>query len=64
MSWQGVSFRVTKVNADYYTERVKNDLIPAMDEMYPEKDGIFVQDGATSHTSNKCQAFLNILDTY
>ena len=65
LSWQGISKpvivdpQVTKVNADYYTAHVKNDLVPALKRFYPLNDGIFVQDGASSHTSNKCQRFLS-----
>ena len=43
----------TKINADYYTNHVKNDLVSAIKELYPQVDGILAIDGASSHTSNQ-----------
>ena len=48
----------TKVTAAYYTQHLRRQLIPECETLYPENDFIFQQDGATSHTSNQCQAFL------
>ena len=64
LSWNGISrpfivdTQQTKINADYYTNHVKNDLVPAIKELYPQDDGILAIDGASSHTSNQCQQFL------
>lgn len=64
LSWNGVSkpFFVnpanTKVDAKYFTSHLKKDLIPALSQLYPNGDGIYVQDGASAHTSNLAQEFL------
>ena len=64
VSWNGVSMPFfvnpakTKINARFYTDHLENELIPAINEMYPHGDAIFVQDGASSHTSNLCQNYL------
>ena len=61
VSWNGVTkpFFVdpqrAKVTGAYYTSHLKKHLIPACKILYPENDFIFVQDGATSHTSNMCK---------
>ena len=50
-----------KVTGAYYTRHLERDLLPECGKLYPENDYIFVQDGATSHTSNICQAKLKEL---
>ena len=54
ISWNGIS-RPTIVDSS----KVKvSGLLPAMKTMYPDDDGIFAQDGASSHTSDACQDLL------
>ena len=48
-----------KVTGEVYTNHLKNDLLPACRDLYPDNDFIFVLDGAPSHTSNVCQNFLH-----
>jgi hypothetical protein len=45
-----------------YTRHLRRELIPAIEKLYPEDDFIFVQDGASSHTSGMCQDFLREKD--
>ena len=65
LSWEGISKPVivdtqkTKVNSEYYTNHLKNDLLPVMNQFYPHNDGIFAQDGASSHMSSLCQKFIS-----
>ena len=40
------------------TKHLKKDLLPAIGGLYPNGDGIFVQDGASAHTSDVCQNYL------
>lgn len=47
-----------KVTGQLYTDHLREDLLPACRGLYPNGDMIFVQDGAPSHTSNLCQAYL------
>ena len=42
----------------YYTHHIEHDLLPECKKLYPDDDFIFMQDGATSHTSKVCQAKL------
>ena len=49
---------MAKVNAGVYTKHLKTQLMPAIEKLYPDGDFIYVQDGASSHTSNLCQDFL------
>ena len=64
LSWNGITKpffldpAVAKVNEVVYTNHLKSQLLPAIDKLYPSKDYIFVQDGASSHTSDRCQDFL------
>ena len=64
ISWNGVSkpFFVdpskTKVDAKYFVKHLKKDLIPALHRLYPAGNGIYVQDGASAHTSNLVQNHL------
>lgn len=64
ISWNGVTppFFIdpakAKVNAVYYRNHLRRQLLPACNRLYPEGDFIFMQDGATSHTANICQSFL------
>ena len=44
-----------KVTGAYYTRHLERDLLPECLKLYPANDYIFMQDGATSHTSNLCQ---------
>ena len=65
LSWNGISrptivdAQTTKVSGAYYTKHVDEDLLPAMNKLYPDQNGIFIQDGASSHTSNVCQQYLS-----
>ena len=65
LSWEGISKPVivdiqkTKVNSEHYTNHLKNDLLPVMNQFYPHNDGIFAQDDASSHTSNLCLKFIS-----
>ena len=47
-----------KVNAKSYRNHLKRQLFPAIKKVYLRDDWIFLQDGATSHTSNLVQNFL------
>ena len=47
-----------KVDSALYESHLRDDLLPACNDMYPEGNFIFVQDGAPSHTAKKCQEFL------
>ena len=46
------------VNRDSYLKHLRDDLIPAVEAMYPNKDFTFVQDSAPSHRANQVQNFL------
>ena len=62
--WKGVSqpFFVggnrIKVNRASYLKHLRDDLIPAVEAMYLNKDFTFVQDSAPSHRANQVQNFL------
>ena len=64
VSWNGVTKplfinpQVSKVDSVYYTNYLEKILIPSCQELYPNNDFIFMQDGASSHTANICQDFL------
>ena len=64
ITWKGVSqpFFIggngIKVNGASYLKRLHNNLIPAVEGMYPNKDFTFVQDSAPSHHANQVQNFL------
>ena len=47
-----------KIGGDFYTKHLEKDLLPAIGALYPNGDGIFVQDGASAHTSDVCQNYL------
>ena len=47
-----------KINSNSYINLLKNSLIPDCKLLYPENDFIFMQDGASSHTSRVTQDFL------
>jgi len=63
-TWKGVSqpFFVggskIKVNAESYLKHLRDELIPAVEGMYPNNDFSFIQDSAPSHRANKIQKFL------
>ena len=65
LTWHGVTrpFFVNckgiKVNGHNYVQHLKKQLFPAIKNVYPRNDWIFVQDGAPAHRSNVCQTFLN-----
>ena len=46
------------MNGASYLKHLRNDVIPAVEAMYPNKDFIFVQDSAPSHRANQVQNFL------
>ena len=48
-----------KVNAERYVTLLRDGLLPDVRGLYPDGDFIFQQDGATSHTSNITQTFLD-----
>ena len=64
ITWKGVSqpFFIggngMKVNRTFYLKRLRDDLIPAVEAMYPNKYFAFVQDRAPSHHANQGQNFL------
>ena len=64
VSWNGktrihfLDTSTVKVNADRYVDLLRDCLIPDMNNMYPNKEFILQQDGATSHTSRRTQQFL------
>ena len=47
-----------KVNGASYLKHLHDDLIPAVEPMYPNKYFPFVQDSAPSHRANQVQNFL------
>ena len=64
-SWYGVTKPIfvcnrkgLKVNAQRYHQHLKVELFPAIRKVYQRNDWIYMQDGATSHTSNLVQNFL------
>ena len=65
LTWHGVTRPIfvgkqgLKVNAVNYKKHLKKQLFPAINRIYPRNDWIFLQDGASSHTSNLMQDFLN-----
>ena len=64
MTWKGVSQAFflggngIKVNGASYLKHLRDDLIPAVETMHPNKGFTFVQDGAPSHRANQVQNFL------
>ncbi len=63
VSWNGVTkpFFVpqnAKFGGEFYTKHLRKDLLPAMKALYPNGDAIFVQDGASAHTSDICQDYM------
>ena len=47
-----------KVNGASYLRHLREDLIPAIELLFPRNDFIFVQDSAPSHRANIVQGFL------
>ena len=47
-----------KMNGASYLKHLRDDLIPAVEAMYPNKDFTFVQESAPSHCANQAQNFL------
>ena len=64
LTWHGatkpffVNDEGLKVNAINYHKHLKNELFPAISKTYPRNDWVFMQDGASSHTSNLVQSYL------
>ena len=64
ISWNGISrptivdAQKVKISADYFTQHLKNDLIPAIKRFYPANDAIIAINGATSHTVNVTQQLM------
>ena len=50
-----------KVTGAYYTKHLERDLLPECSKMFPDDEYIFMQDGATSHTSIICQSKLRAM---
>ena len=46
------------MNAASYQKHLRQQLLPDLDQLYPEGNCIYVQDGATSHTATSTQDFL------
>ena len=46
------------MNGASYLKHLRDDLIPAVEAMYLNKDFTFVQDSALSHRANQVQNFL------
>ena len=46
------------MNGASYLKHLRDDLIPAVEVMHPNKDFTFVQDSAPSHRANQVQNFL------
>ena len=65
MTWHGVTKPIfvnkkgLKVNAKNYRDHLEKKLFPTINKVYPRESWIFIQDGASSHTSNIVQNFLN-----
>ena len=47
-----------KMNGASYLKHLRDDLIPAVEALYPNKDFISMQDSAPSHCTNQVQNFL------
>ena len=64
ITWKGVSQpsfiggNGIKVNGASYPKHPRDDLIPSVETMYPNKDFTFAQDSAPSHRANQVQNFL------
>ena len=64
LMWQGatkpffVNNKGVKVNAVNYHKHLKKELFPAIEKLINQDDWIFIQDGASLHTSNLVQNFL------
>ena len=64
LTWYGVTKPIfvnrkgMKVNSENYKQHLKKKLFPAINKVYPRNDWIYIQDGATSHTSNLVQNFV------
>ena len=64
LTWHGVTKpifvnqRGLKVNEKNFRNHLKKKLFPAINKIYPRENWIFIQDGASSHTSNLVQNFL------
>ena len=65
LTWHGVTRPIfvnnkgLKINAKNYRNHLKRQLFPAIEKVYPRDDWIFLQDGASSHTSNIIQNLLS-----
>ena len=64
VSWQGktdihfIDTKTTKVNSENYIKLLEDKLLPDCRKIHPNNDYVFQQDGATSHTSNATQRYL------
>ena len=64
ITWKGVSQlffiggNVIKMSRASYLRHLRDDLIPTIEAMYPNKYFTFVQDSAQSHRANQVQNFL------
>ena len=56
-----VLLSLPKITGVYYTKHLERDLLPECAKLYPDDDYIFMQDGASSHTSKICQEKLKQL---
>ena len=64
LTWQGatkpffVNDKGLKVNSINYLKHLKKELFPAIQKVVRRSDWVFIQDGASSHTSTIVQDFL------
>ena len=47
-----------KVNQISFKKHLEEDLIPALEQLYPRKDFVYLQDGAPSHRAQTVQQYL------
>jgi hypothetical protein len=47
-----------KVNAEAYLRHLNQHILPNFDQLYPDGDYIFQQDGATSQTAKSTHSYL------
>ena len=65
VSWNGktrihfIDTKTSKVNAERYLDLIKDKLLPDCRVLHPDRNFIFQQDGATSHTAKITQTFLS-----
>ena len=64
ITWKGIigplflGEKGLKINGNLYLEHSQNQMIPSLEELFPNTDFIFIQDSAFSHRARKVQNFL------